>query len=416
MQAAFILLLLALTPPQPDTLVVCPTDFRPALESWIDYRRGQGHVIAVVDPPHTAAQLHSVIRGYRQSEKFKHLVITADVPEAQEVSQRSARTRVPTNYVGAKINIHWGSERTIATDTPYADIDGDGSPDLAVGRIPADSPDELAAFVRKVIEYEQTASTAQCSRQLDVVAGAGGFGAISDTLIEAAGRNVIRQVVPVDYDVRHTSVKPETAKLDDVRAVVRRQLTEGGLAWIYLGHGLPLQLDGVYSPAGTVVPLMTTDDVPNFCCNAQPPLAVLVACYTGAFDAKRDSLAEELALSEDGPIAVIAATRVTMPYGNTVLGYELLRACFNDRPHAFGNVLKLAQCRTLKNAPNDPLRPSLDGLAQGLSPAPIDLPAERSEHVMMYHLFGDPLLRLRLPDAGELANTGSSDSRKPVRR
>jgi hypothetical protein len=228
-------------------------------------------------------------------------------------------------------------------------------------------------------------------------------------LIEAAGRNVIRQVVPADFEVRHTSVKPESAKVNDVRAVVRRQLSDGGLAWIYLGHGLPMQLDGVYSPSGIVVPLMSTDDVPNLCCNAQPPLAVLVACYTGAFDAKRDSLAEDLALSEGGPIAVVAATRVTMPYGNTVLGYELLRACFDDRPQVFGNVLKLAQCRALKDAPNDALRPSLDGLAQGLSPAPVDLPTERGEHVMMYHLFGDPLLRLRVP-ARQLARAGGSDS------
>jgi hypothetical protein len=58
---------------------------------------------------------------------------------------------------------------------------------------------------------------------------------------------------------------------------------------------------------------------------------VLIACYTGAIDARDDSLAEELVLDEQGPIAAIAATRVTMPYGNTVLGCELLRAAFTDR-------------------------------------------------------------------------------------
>ena len=45
---------------------------------------------------------------------------------------------------------------------------------------------------------------------------------------------------------------------------------------------------------------------------------------------------------------------------------------------------------------DDPLRTSLDAMAQGLSPPPVDLPAERREHVLMYHLFGDPLLRLRV--------------------
>jgi hypothetical protein len=396
MYTALMTLLLAALPTAPDTLVVCPAEFQPALESWTEYRHAQGHVIAVVEPPRTSAELQSVIHRIAQSGQLKYLVLIGDVPGAAEIGGKHGRTSVPTNYADAKINIHWGSERTIATDAPFADIDNDGAPDLAVGRIPADSAEELSGVVRKVIQYEQNSSAITCSRQLDVVAGAGGFGAVSDALIEAAGRNVIRQVIPVNYDVRHTSVKPERAKVDDMRAVVRRQLTDGGLAWVYLGHGLPLQLDGVYTPAGTVTPLMTTDDVPHFCCSAQRPLAVLVACYTGAFDARRDCLAEELSLAQQGPIAVIAATRVTMPYGNTVLGYELLRACFDDKPQELGHVLKLAQRRTLRDAEKDDLRASLDGLAQGLSPAPVDLRAERHEHAMMYHLFGDPLLRLRL--------------------
>ena len=83
-----------------------------------------------------------------------------------------------------------------------------------------------------------------------------------------------------------------------------------------------------------------------------------------------------------------------MPYGNTVLGYELLRACFKDRPNELGNIVRLAQRRALDQSADNPLRASLDGLAHGLSPPPIDLAAERREHVMMYHLFGDPLTLL----------------------
>jgi hypothetical protein len=92
---------------------------------------------------------------------------------------------------------------------------------------------------------------------------------------------------------------------------------------------------------------------------------------------------------------VIAATRVTMPYGNTVLGYELLRACFQDGRPTIGDILLLAQQRAKRDATDDPLRESLDAMCRGLSPPPVDLSAERAEHVLMYHLLGDPLLRLR---------------------
>ena len=88
-----------------------------------------------------------------------------------------------------------------------------------------------------------------------------------------------------------------------------------------------------------------------------------------------------------------------MPYGNTIMGCELLRACFQDRPVAVGDILRLAQLRALTPSGNDQLskdqlRATLDGMAEILSPPPVDLAAERREHVLMYQLIGDPLLRL----------------------
>jgi hypothetical protein len=409
---ALVSLLLALPPAAPDTLVACPAEFRPALIEWVDHRRRQGHEIVVIDPEKTADRMRAAIRDVAKSGGLKCVVLVGDAPSVTESADSIRRTQVPTNYIKAKVNVRWGSEATIASDIPYADIDDDGVPDLAVGRIPCDTREELAAVVRKIIQYEEVATSgAECSRQLDVVAGAGGFGAVSDMLIEAAGRSVIQQLVPADYSIRHTSVKPENAKKSDMRAAVRQQLSDGGLAWVYLGHGLPLQLDRVCMPDGSDSALLCTDDVPGICCQAQRPLAVLVACYTGAFDAPSDCLAEELVLSAEGPIAAIAATRVSMPYGNTVLGYELLRACFNDRPTGLGGVLQLAQRRALNDGEKETLRPALDGLAQGISPPPVDLLAERSEHVLMYHLLGDPLLRLRLPPA-ELATVSVGGSLK----
>ena len=49
-----------------------------------------------------------------------------------------------------------GGSRTpeIATDNWYADLDDDGVPDLAIGRLPADSPQDLAVMVAKILAYE----------------------------------------------------------------------------------------------------------------------------------------------------------------------------------------------------------------------------------------------------------------------
>ena len=375
----------------PDTLVVCPAEFRAALVPWESYRREQGHELSIVEPPTTASQLHAKIREAARGNDLKFVVLIGDV------------AAVPTDYAEAKVNVHWGSEPTIATDQLYADVEmeggngGDGSPDVAVGRIPADTPEELAAVVRKVLRYEQRADHGSWRRQIDVVAGAGGFGPLTDALIEGAARSVFQQVVPSSYDVRQLKADPDETCT---------QISAGSFAWIYLGHGLPSMLDVADTPRGPR-PILATGDVSRLRCGANSPLAVLIACYTGAIDARDDSLAEELVLDEQGPIAVIAATRVTMPYGNTVLGCELLRAAFTDRAATLGEVWMQAQQQTLVSAPpNDSLRTSLDAVARGVSPPPVDLAAERREHVLLYQLLGDPLLRLNYPPA---------ESRPPAR-
>jgi hypothetical protein len=377
-----------------DTLVVCPAEFREALAPWVEYRRGQGHEIAVVAPSTGSAALKAQVKRLSAGGRLKCLVLVGDVAD-DNVLALAKGAAIPTHHIKAKINTRWGSTPTIASDMPYTDLNDDGTPELAIGRIPADTPDELRRVVAKIIRYERESQDGDWQRRLDVIAGIGGFGALTDALIEAAGRQVFQQAVPTGYEMRHTSAKSATIESNLFRETACKHLNEGSLAWIYLGHGLPTELDRVPTPTG-VMPILSVDDVPQVRCEQCRPLAVLVACYTGAFDANRECLAEELVLAEGGPVAVIAATRVTMPYGNTVFGYELLRACFNDRPASLGEVLRLAQCRTLAAVKDDKFRPSLDSLAQGLSPPPVDLAAERREHVMMYHLFGDPLLRLRL--------------------
>ena len=69
-----------------------------------------------------------------------------------------------------------------------------------------------------------------------------------------------------------------------------------------------------------------------------------------------------------------------------------------------GDLWLVAQRQTLATAPaSDQLRTSLDAVARGVSPPPVDLEAERREHVLMYQLLGDPLLRPAYPRESRVA-------------
>ncbi len=386
----------------PDTLVVCPAAFRTGLHEWKAFRQQQGHEILVVDSPASAEELRATIHRASAAGGLKYLLLIGDVPRLQPSWIRRTYNTTPTNYVAAKVNVRWGSEPMIATDIPYADFDGDDVPDLAIGRIPVGSSAQLATVLQKSLDYERRSEHGAWERRLNIASGSGGFGTITDALIEAAARQVILQNVPAEYITQH--IHPNSrdgkgaAKAISFAARARQQLNEGSLAWIYLGHGRTTELDRVPTATGSE-PILSVGDVPKLRCGEHSPLAVLVACYTGAMDAPRNCLAEELLAASEGPVAVIAATRVTMPYGNTVFGCELLRACFRERTEHLGDMLRLAERKTLAPSPDDPLRASLDAMAVGLSPAPADLAGERREHVLMYHLFGDPLLHLHRPES-----------------
>ncbi len=50
------------------------------------------------------------------------------------------------------------------------------------------------------------------------------------------------------------------------------------------------------------------------------PIAIMLACYTAAFDQPQDCLAEQMLKAEGGPVAVYGGSRVTMPYAMSVMG------------------------------------------------------------------------------------------------
>jgi hypothetical protein len=416
MPLSLLLAALSFSAPAPDTVVVCPQEFRAALAPWIEHRTAQGHRISVVSNLGTAEDVTQRIRQAAQGGSLKYIVLVGDA-DSQGASDIAFSTlTVPTHLVEAKVNINWGSEPEIAGDNLYADLDGDEVPDVAVGRLPVDSAAELSVLVAKVIAYEKSAAFGPWRRQVNFVAGMGGFGAVVDSVLESATRKFLTEGIPAAYKTSVTYGSWRSPFCPDPRQFQNTALArfnEGCLFWVYIGHGQRHGLDQVHTPVGQF-PILSATDAAKLRAEQAPPIAVFLACYTGAFDAPQDSLAEEMLRTPGGPVAVLAGSRVTMPYGMAVMGTGLMDEVFQERRPTIGDALlhakrKLVQDTAAAEA-NDPTltrREFLDTVAKAISPRADLLAEERKEHLHLFNLLGDPLLRLRVP--GEVTLTAAEE-------
>ena len=376
------LLLLAWIAEAQNTLVVTPDSFRPALKEWKAYREAQGHKITVTAPPDDILSL--------ARKGFDFLVIVGDVKQ------------VPCTYVPADIIRRWERARRIATDHHLADIDGDGAPDLAVGRIPADNPAEAAAMLKKSIAYEKNRNFTSWRRRINVIAGVGGFGKFQDKLIEQAATYFLSRNIPYSYDLHVTYANPNSPFCpppEQVGKVALKRFNEGAFFVTYLGHGSIRRLDSMRFNKRRY-PIFREDDAYELAAERGAPMVFLSCCSSGHLDAVPDCLAETMLKQEKGPVAVIASSRVSMPYGNGVLAKELLTAIFLDRRKTIGEALMQAKARSIDPKPGDVGRQHIEGLAMFYQPKKALRDKEVVEHLYLYNLIGDPTLRI--PQLGRL--------------
>lgn len=399
-----------------DTVVICPAEFQPEMTRWISFRENQGHGIVMIQPKPTAAGIQTQIRLLAKNYPVKNLLLVGDC-YAKKRHQYHFPPIVARGTVRAKVNVKFRSEPIICTDNIYADLDDDRIPDLTIGRLSVDSPAELRVVVDKILAYENNPPPGPWRRKINLVAGVGGFGSITDRVIETAARQLILKGIPPAYETKMTYASWRSPYCPDPRNfhdVTLHSLNEGCLFWAYFGHGHIHQLDQVNTPISRFKILNIHDKHKLNAVNGSP-IALFLACYTGAMDSIDDCLAEEMLESRGGPVAVFAGSRVTMPYAMAVLSHEMLRELFSGKSMTLGELILRSKQRLAidKKEDRDPTRTAIEGLAGILSPTRELLDEERMEHVQLFNLFGDPLLRLPKSNSIPLTVPGSTDSGNP---
>ena len=398
-----------------DVIVVCHEDLRNGLGPWVSHREKQGYRIQVLAPSNSAFDQYKAIIEAADKKQIAAVVLVGDAPSGK--GKPPVGIEIPTAYISAKVNLLFGSEPEIATDNRLVDVDRDRLPDFPVGRIPVRTVDELKTVVSKIIRYENPTGSQSWQRDFHCIAGVGGFGALQDKMIESAARKLLGDGVPAHFRMTMTYASWRSPFCPDPNRfgeVTLDRLNAGSLYWVYMGHGLRTELDRVLIPNQPPQSIMTRSSVKNVNCVNGMPVAVFLACYVGAYDSIAPSMSEQLLLHAKGPIAVIAGSRVTMPYAMSVMGEAMLEEAFRGDHETLGSVFHKSKHR-LGNPEEKASRNRLllDGLAAVVSPRPDLMNEERLEHVDLFNLIGDPLLRVRKPervkvDVDRAAAAGSS--------
>jgi hypothetical protein len=243
-----------------------------------------------------------------------------------------------------------------ASDPAYAAVNGDDLlPDVAIGRLPASSVEELERMVRKIVAHESSRREGRPAAVLvaDDPDEAGDFESDADSLAQG---------VLAGAPVR--SIYLGRLGIVAAREEILDAFDEGAETMSYVGHG------GIHLWAGEN--LFDRDSVDLLSPQPRQPVVLTMNCLNGYFHFPYfDSLVEELLEAEaKGAIAAFSPSGLSVNAPAHRLHEAILRELHSGAHRRLGDAVQAAQAAYVDS---------------GALP----------ELLVIYHLLGDPALTLR---------------------
>jgi hypothetical protein len=211
----------------------------------------------------------------------------------------------------------------IPSENMYADVNGDGKPDLAIGRLPVQTAAQADAMIDKIVAYTATPRLA-VDRHI--------FAVDNTTPTDAQFRlDAQREAARLATGSNVTWVDVGDG-IGIARTSLQSQWAAGAFALHYFGHG------GVQQWADEQ--LLTTDDAAALT-TARPPIVFQWACEAGWYQYLfGPSLAESIVLAPHaGAVASFAPTGITSPAGQSAL-YDEVYKRLNSPSMTLGELIQ----------------------------------------------------------------------------
>jgi hypothetical protein len=243
-----------------------------------------------------------------------------------------------------------------ASDPAYAAVNGeDLLPDVAIGRLPAATVEELQTMVTKIVTFETSGKTFGGRAVLvsDNPDRAGDFVADAETLATTA-------LAGKDLEKIYLSQLGRT----ETRNRVQQAFDDGASLMNYIGHG------GIHLWADENI--FNNDDVQLLALQGEQPLLLTMNCLNGYFHFPYlNALSEELLKADGkGAVAAFSPSGLSVNSAGYIFHRLLLEELVNGGHTRLGDAVLAAQSAYADS---------------GALP----------EMIAIYHLFGDPALHLR---------------------
>jgi hypothetical protein len=316
-----------------DLLIITHKDFRSAADNLAAWRRSQGLAVEVADVDavfdefsygtHTPLALKNFLlwTTTHWQKAPRYVLLLGDSSwDPRDYLGNGTTDFVPTRLIDT-LNLE------TASDDWLADFDGDGVPEIAVGRLPVRSLSQAGALVAKLISYDQAPVDPQRGA---LMVSDSGFEALSNSL-----RTLLPTAMPVET-INRSSGPDDTA----VRAQILTGLNNGPELVSFAGHGSVT----VWTGAG----LLRSEDAANLSNNGRLPLMVLLTCLNGySHDPVAVSLGKSMVLAPStGAIATWSSSGITVPEAQQAMAQSFYITFFNIPNQRLGDAIRAAKAAT----------------------------------------------------------------------
>jgi Peptidase family C25 len=347
---------------QADYLLLGPQAFLSAAQPLLAFRQAEGLTTKAVSLEEVYEQFgHGEVSPQAIKDFLEYAYHSWSSPSLRYVLLLGDASYDPKNYLGTGTK-DWLPGYPVVTsyiqtvsDPGYASVNGNDSlPDIAIGRLPAASAAEAAVLVQKVLDFENGGGSLAGAAVLvaDNADLAGNFEADADDVASTVLASRSPQKIYLSVEGANT------------RTRIRQAFDNGASFMNYIGHGSTV--------AWASENFFNYTDVPALLPQSQQPLLLTLNCLNGFFHfPPMNSLSEALLKAQGkGVVAAFSPTGLSVNDPAHVFHKAVLQEILSGSHARIGDAILAAQ----------------DDYAQtGAFP----------ELLSIYHLFGDPALRIR---------------------